>query len=86
MSEHAPVRAGILVTGTEVLTGIISDRNGPWLSERLREAGFPDPLADSVARDSRYDLHQLLGLIDRGCPAELAARILAPLDGDQRPC
>lgn len=33
------VRAGILVTGTEVLTGIISDRNGPWLSERLREIG-----------------------------------------------
>ena len=32
-------RAGILVTGTEVLTGIISDRNGPWLSERLREIG-----------------------------------------------
>ena len=30
-------RAGILVTGTEVLTGIISDRNGPWLSERLHE-------------------------------------------------
>ena len=27
------------VTGTEVLTGIISDRNGPWLSERLREIG-----------------------------------------------
>jgi nicotinamide-nucleotide amidase len=34
-SSSAPVRAGILVTGTEVLTGIISDRNGPWLSERL---------------------------------------------------
>jgi len=33
------VRAGILVTGTEVLTGIITDRNGPWLSERLRELG-----------------------------------------------
>ena len=32
-------RAGIIVTGTEVLSGIISDRNGPWLSERLREAG-----------------------------------------------
>lgn len=29
----------MLVTGTEVLTGIISDRNGPWLSERLRELG-----------------------------------------------
>jgi nicotinamide-nucleotide amidase len=33
------VRAGIVVTGTEVLAGIIADRNGPWLSERLRERG-----------------------------------------------
>jgi nicotinamide-nucleotide amidase len=33
------VRAGIVVTGTEVLSGIIDDRNGPWLSERLRERG-----------------------------------------------
>ncbi len=32
-------RAGIVVTGTEVLGGIIADRNGPWLSERLRELG-----------------------------------------------
>ena len=32
-------RAGIVVTGTEVLSGIIADRNGPWLSERLRERG-----------------------------------------------
>jgi len=35
----APVRAGIVVTGTEVLTGRIADRNGPWLSERLAELG-----------------------------------------------
>ena len=27
-SRRAAARAGILVTGTEVLTGIISDRNG----------------------------------------------------------
>ena len=33
------VRAGIVVTGTEVLSAIIADRNGPWLSERLRERG-----------------------------------------------
>src|SRR4051812_50131725 len=32
-------RAGILVTGTEVLTGRVLDRNGGWLSERLRELG-----------------------------------------------
>ena len=34
------MRAGVIVTGTEVLSGIISDRNGPWLSERLRERGI----------------------------------------------
>jgi len=34
------VRAGIVVTGTEVLTGRIADANGPWLSERLAELGI----------------------------------------------
>jgi hypothetical protein len=57
-----------------------------WRIERLREAGFSDPLADSLARDTRYDLHGLLELVDRGCPAELAARILAPLDSERRLC
>jgi nicotinamide-nucleotide amidase len=33
------IRAGIVVTGTEVLTGRISDTNGPWVSERLAEHG-----------------------------------------------
>jgi len=40
MSRSAkPARAGIVVTGTEVLTGRVRDRNGPWLSERLFEQG-----------------------------------------------
>lgn len=33
------VRAGILVTGTEVLTGRVTDRNGPWVADRLLELG-----------------------------------------------
>ena len=33
------VRAGILVTGTEVITARITDRNGPWVSQRLAELG-----------------------------------------------
>ena len=33
------LRAGIIVTGTEVLSGIIRDANGPWLSEALRARG-----------------------------------------------
>ncbi|MFV9636764.1 competence/damage-inducible protein A [Mycobacterium neumannii] len=32
-------RAGIVVTGTEVLTGRIQDLNGPWLADRLLELG-----------------------------------------------
>src|SRR5213079_2884105 len=34
------VRAGIVVTGTEVLSGKVSDRNGPWLADRLFELGI----------------------------------------------
>ena len=49
------VRAGIVVTGTEVLSGIIRDDNGPWLAERLRELGVE--LADVViVGDRRADL------------------------------
>jgi nicotinamide-nucleotide amidase len=32
-------RAGIVVTGTEVLTGRVADRNGPWVADRLLELG-----------------------------------------------
>src|SRR6478672_1470752 len=32
-------RAGVVVTGTEVLTGRVTDRNGPWLAEQLRRLG-----------------------------------------------
>ena len=48
-------RAGILITGTEVLTGIISDRNGPWLSERLREIGV-DAATIQIVGDRPEDL------------------------------
>ncbi|MBV9722645.1 MAG: competence/damage-inducible protein A [Mycobacterium sp.] len=33
-------RAGIVVTGTEVLTGRVADRNGPWIADRLLELGI----------------------------------------------
>ncbi len=33
------VRAGIVVTGTELLSGRVTDRNGPWLAQRLGELG-----------------------------------------------
>lgn len=33
-------RAGIVVTGTEVLTGRVQDANGPWIADRLLELGI----------------------------------------------
>jgi hypothetical protein len=64
----------------------LSDDVASWRRGRLRAAGFAPALADAVARDCAMDLHALLGLVDRGCPPELAARILAPLDREHRPC
>ena len=62
MSEKA-VRAGIVVTGTEVLTGRIADRNGPWISERLAELGV--------------DVAHILVVGDRPDDLEAALRFLA---------
>jgi nicotinamide-nucleotide amidase len=68
MSAHTgqppPARAGILVTGTEVLTGIISDRNGPWLSERLRELGV-DAAMIQIVGDRPEDLFAALEYMAR---------------------
>jgi hypothetical protein len=55
----------------------------PWRRQRLERAGFKPPLVDELAADWRVDLHALLELLDRGCPPELAARILAPLDDEE---
>jgi nicotinamide-nucleotide amidase len=49
------VRAGIVVTGTEVLTGRVSDRNGPWLSDGLLELGV-DVVAIAVVGDRPEDI------------------------------
>ena len=39
VSYPVSARAGIVITGTEVLTGRVQDRNGPWLADRLLELG-----------------------------------------------
>jgi nicotinamide-nucleotide amidase len=57
-ADQAP-RAGILITGTEVLTGIISDRNGPWLSERLLQLGVDAAMIEIVG-DRPADIERAL--------------------------
>ncbi len=54
-----PVRAGIVVTGTEVLTGRIADANGPWISERLAENGV-EVAHILVVGDRPHDLEAAL--------------------------
>ena len=51
-----------------------------WRLRRLVDAGFPLSLSLELAATPGVDLHALLALLDRGCPPELAARILAPID------
>ena len=51
-----------------------------WRRDQLVASGFPLPLASRVARDPRYDVHELIELVARGCPVGLAVQIVAPLD------
>ena len=51
-----------------------------WRRGQLLAAGFDPALADELAQSQRVDLHALIELVEHGCPPELAARILAPLD------
>lgn len=56
---RAPIRAGIIVTGTEVITATIADRNGPWVSEQLGRLGVEVAYILTVA-DRRSDLLEAL--------------------------
>jgi nicotinamide-nucleotide amidase len=55
-------RAGIVITGTEVLTGRVSDRNGPWLAERLRELGV-DLAYTTIVGDRPEDMRAALAFM-----------------------
>jgi nicotinamide-nucleotide amidase len=76
------VRAGIVVTGTEVLTGRVSDRNGPWLSQRLLELGA-DVVAIAVVGDRPADvLRALRFLAAEGCALIATSGGLGPTADD----
>jgi nicotinamide-nucleotide amidase len=56
------VRAGIAVTGTELLTGRVFDRNGPWLAESLGALGV-EVAHISIVGDRPADLEAALGFL-----------------------
>jgi len=75
-------RAGIVVTGTEVLTGRVRDRNGPWLSDRLLELGVE--LAHiTICGDRPEDMKaQLAFMADQGVDLVVTSGGLGPTADD----
>jgi hypothetical protein len=47
-----------------------------WRSEALERAGYEPEAAAELAARNDVDLHRAIGLIESGCPAETALRIL----------
>ena len=75
-------RAGIVVTGTEVLTGRVSDRNGPWLAERLRELGV-DIAYTTIVGDRPQDMRAALAFMaEQGLDLVLTSGGLGPTADD----
>jgi nicotinamide-nucleotide amidase len=76
------IRAGILITGTEVLSGAVTDRNGPWLSRRLYALGV-DVAEIVIVGDRPGDIEQALGLMDeQGLQLILTSGGLGPTADD----
>jgi len=75
-------RAGIVVTGTEVLSGRVRDRNGPWLADRLGELGVE--LAHiTICGDRPADMEaQLQFMADQGCDLIITSGGLGPTADD----
>lgn len=75
-------RAGILVTGTEVLTGRVRDRNGPWLSDRLTELGVE--LAHTlIVGDRSHDIESTLAFMaEQGLDLVITSGGLGPTADD----
>jgi nicotinamide-nucleotide amidase len=75
-------RAGIVVTGTEVLTGRVSDRNGPWLAERLHELGV-DLAYTTIVGDRPEDMRAALAFMaERGMDVVFTSGGLGPTADD----
>ncbi len=53
------------------------DRVERWRTSELMRVGFPGDDAVALAARADVDLHDAIELVQRGCPPELAIRILS---------
>ncbi|MGA8352672.1 MAG: competence/damage-inducible protein A [Solirubrobacteraceae bacterium] len=76
------IRAGILVTGTEVLSGAVTDRNGPWLSRELYALGV-EVAEILIVGDRPSDIREGLSLMEgQGLQLIVASGGLGPTADD----
>jgi hypothetical protein len=47
-----------------------------WRRERLESVGFPPDAASALAQRHDIDLHKAASLLQRGCPPDVAVKIL----------
>jgi nicotinamide-nucleotide amidase len=76
-------RAGIVVTGTEVLTGRVLDRNGGWVSERLLELGVDHAYTLVVGDRDEDMLDALAFMVGKGVALIVTTGGLGPTEDDR---
>lgn len=64
------------MTAVEEIVETELERVERWRAEELMRAGYDPAGASALAARLEIDLHTATDLLERGCPADLALRIL----------
>ena len=65
------------MSATEIqITETEAERVQRWRAEELERAGFTEAQAQELAARNDVDLHRATALLEAGCDADLALRIL----------
>jgi hypothetical protein len=67
---------GMSAAELQVLHSTEMDRIEQWRHEALERAGYDPEAAIVLAASHDVDLHDAVGLLERGCTVELALQIL----------
>ncbi len=76
-----PLHAGILILGSEVLSGSVRERNAPFFFERFHALGVP-VRTQIVSGDSREDILSALSFLCRSCDFVVMTGGLGPTFDD----
>jgi hypothetical protein len=73
---YGQIVGGMRMTAVDEIVESETARVERWRTEELVRAGYDPAAAAELAQRTDVDLHHAIGLLVRGCPAELALRIL----------